>query len=295
MADTADDSSTTARESIEIDGRARSYTVVAPVTADRPRDLVLIFHGSRQTGDKHRTFTGHAFDALTRDHDAVVVYLDGHAGNWNDARRESRFPARLEDVDDVAFVRAVIRRLATSHAISPDRVFAVGYSNGGQMVMRLAHETPRLLAGAAVISATMPASDDFLLAGTAPAAMPVLLIHGTKDRIVSYQGGEMSWWARKLFKVGGRSLSMPETAAYFAAGNGLDAQPRTDVLALDRVERSEYRGAGRPPVALYTVVGGGHTVPGPKKAPFVLGKTTDAFDTAQLVAEFFDLGRPGRT
>lgn len=268
-------------DSLVIDGRKRTYTVVA---GPAPRAVLLVFHGSRQSGVVHRRFTGGSFDALARTHDAAVVYLDGHAGNWNDARRESRFKARRENVDDVAFTRAVVDRLG----VDPGRVLAVGYSNGGQMVMRLTHETPQPLAGAAVIAATMPTPEHFLLDGVTPAAIPMLLIHGTKDRIVPYAGGGLAWWARALFKVGGSNRSMPETAAYFAAANGLDVAPTTAVVASDgatTVERLEYRADNRPPVTLYTVIGGGHTIPGPKAAPFVVGRTSTAVDTATLLGQ----------
>jgi polyhydroxybutyrate depolymerase len=174
-------------------------------------------------------------------------------------------------------------------------VFAVGYSNGGQMVMRLAHEAPGLIAGAAVIAATMPAPDNFLAADALPAPMPVLLIHGTKDPIISYVGGEMQWWTRSLFKVGGRALSMPETAAYCASRNGIDGEPAARTLpgstAGTSVELTEFRHDDRPPVALYTVHGGGHTIPGPRKAPAILGRTNQDVNTADLIGEFFGLSR----
>lgn len=270
-------------DSVDIDGRTRTFSV----TGGPSKNLVLVFHGSKQTGEKHRQFTGGIFDTLP----AVVAHLDGYRGNWNDARRQSGFPARVENIDDVAFVRAVIAKLETSHGIDPERVFGIGYSNGGQMVMRLVHETPTPLAGATVIAATMPAAESFLLPDAPPAPMPVLLIHGTKDPIVSYHGGEMSWFTRTVFKVGGRSLSMPETAAYYAARNGITTPPTSTKLSSTSIEKTEYRTSGHPPVALYTIHGGGHTIPGPRRAPasFVVGKTSSEVNTAELVKEFFDL------
>ncbi|MDQ0791440.1 polyhydroxybutyrate depolymerase [Streptomyces sp. B3I7] len=284
--------------SVDVDGRPRTYTVVGPADGKPSRALVLVFHGSSQTGRKHRAFTGAAYDALADTNEAVVVYLDGHKGNWNDARRGSSFPARTENIDDVAFARSVVGKLAESHRIDTHRVFAVGYSNGGQMVMRLMHEAPELLAGAAVIAATLPAPENFLAADLSPAPMPVALIHGTKDRIVPYAGGEMAWWTRKLFKVGGRGLSAPRTAAYFARHNGIATEPvsttvphRAGSADGTSVERTAYEQQDRPPVVLYTVHGGGHTVPGPKKAPAVLGRTSQDLDVAELVGEFFGTGR----
>ena len=264
------------KDSVEVDGRRRTYEVVGAPS----RNLLLVFHGSKQSGAKHRKFTGGMYD----DGAAVVVYLDGYRGNWNDARRESSFPARRDHIDDVAFVRTVIEKLTATHGIDPERVFAVGYSNGGQMVMRLAHEAPELIAGAAVIAATMPAPDNFLVAEAPAVPMPVLLIHGTKDPIVPYTGGEMRWWARALFKVGGASLSMPATAAYFAGRNGITAPPVTTEVTAE-VERTAYRRPGHPPVTLYTVRGGGHTIPGPAKAPALIGRTNHDVTTARLVEE----------
>ncbi|MFI2423000.1 alpha/beta hydrolase family esterase [Streptomyces sp. NPDC018955] len=287
------------RESIEVGGRTRTYTVVGPMDGKPSRALVLVFHGSRQNGAKHRKFTGGVFDAPADDGGAVVVYLDGHRGHWNDARRHSSFAARKENIDDVAFTRSVIGRLTDSHHIDPRRVFAVGYSNGGQMVMRLAHETPELVAGAVVIAATMPVPEDFPPADAPPAPMPVMLIHGTKDPIIRYEGGEMSWWVRTLFRVGGRSLSVPRTAAYFAARNGITGEPvsvslpkRAGSDGRTWVERTDHRQPERPPVVLYTVHGGGHTIPGPAKGPAVIGRTSQDVNTADLIAAFFGIRTP---
>ncbi|MEV6347103.1 hypothetical protein [Actinoplanes sp. NPDC051851] len=264
----------TMRHSIDVDGRTRTYTLVE---ADS-EDLLLVFHGSKQDGAKHRAFTGNAFDALATAGVATVAYLDGYRGNWNDARRTSAFPARAENVDDVAFAHAV------ADQIKPRRVFAVGYSNGGQMVLRLMHETPALLSGAAVIAATMPEPDAFLFPDAPPAPMPLIIIHGTKDPITAYAGGEFPWWARKLFKVGGRSLSAPDTAAYFAGRNGIHAAPSTARLGT-MIEQTSYASPGRPPVSLYTVHGGGHTIPGPRNSPAIMGRTSHDANTADLLAD----------
>lgn len=285
-------------ESIEVSGRPRTYTVVGDADGKPSRALVMIFHGSSQTGQTHRKFTGAAYDSLASTGEAVVVYLDGHRGNWNDARRNSSFAARTDNVDDIGFTRAVVGKLAASHRIDKDRVFVVGYSNGGQMAMRLMHEAHDLIAGAAVIAATLPTPENFLAADASPAPVPVALIHGTKDRIVPYAGGEMRWWMRKLFKVGGRCLSAPQTAAYFAEHNGITDEPVSSRLPQragstngTSVERTTYQQQERPKVVLYTVHGGGHTVPGFAKGPALLGRTSQDIDTADVLDEFFGIRR----
>ncbi len=281
------------RTSVAAGGRTRTLTVVGAPAAVRPRALVLVFHGSRQTGDVHRAFTGGVLDELAADGSAVVAYLDGYRGNWNDARLESRFPARRDGVDDVAFVRAVVARLAETHGIDPSRVVAVGFSNGGQFVMRLLHEVPGELAGGVVIAATMPVPRSFLAPVDAggPERPPVALVAGTRDPIIPFAGGGMRWWVRALFRIGGAGLSAPETAEYFARRNGISAPPMTMPIpsgprARDtRVDRVDHREPGHAPVTLFVVHGGGHTVPGPQAGPALVGRTSGDISMPGIVRE----------
>lgn len=286
---------------VEVGGRSRTFSLVDGSGGGR-RALILVFHGSKQTGAAHRHFTGGALDALAESGAAVIAYLDGHRRNWNDARKESAFPARVENIDDVAFTRRVIADLVASHDVDPRRVYAVGYSNGGQMVLRLLHETPELFAGAAVIAATMPVPESFLAPSPAPEPLPVpvLLVHGTRDPIVPYRGGRFPAWARRVFQVDGAGMSAPETARYFAHRNGMTGEPVVTRLptggrrpARTWVEQTDYREEGRQPVRLLTVHGGGHTVPGPRRAPLVLGRTERRVSAASALAEFLGIARTG--
>ncbi|GAB2627113.1 hypothetical protein Aab01nite_80250 [Paractinoplanes abujensis] len=260
---------------IDAAGRTRSYTLLEPAGGhDR---LLLVFHGSTQNGAKFRSFTGHAFDAVPG---TAVAYLDGYRGNWNDARLGSRFPARRAGVDDVAFAEAVIKR----HAYGRE-VYAAGYSNGGGLVVRLLHERPDLLAGAAIIAAQQPAPSNFLDPGLPVVPKPVLIVHGTADRIIPYRGGEMAAWARLAFKVSGEMLSAPETAAYFAARNGITTPP-TSVDLSGSLTRTDHRQDGKPPVRLFTAHGAGHTVPGPHAAPRLVGRTNHELHVTTAMADF---------
>lgn len=281
------------RSSVVAAGRTRTMTVVGAPGGVRGRALVVVFHGSRQSGDVHRAFTGGALDVLAAEGAAVVAYLDGHRGNWNDARRESRFPARRDGVDDVAFVRAVVARLEVTHGVDARRVVAVGFSNGGQFVLRLLHEIPGDLAGAVVVAATMPVPESFVAEEGAASAgrPPVALVAGTRDPIVPFDGGRMPWWARALFRVGGSSLSAPETARHFARRNGITAPgiatdvPTGPAARGTRVERTDYREPGRAPVTLYTIHGGGHTVPGPTAGPAIVGRTAGDVSILDIARE----------
>lgn len=261
-------------ETIDVAGRTRSYTLITPPTQAYDQ-VLLVFHGSTQNAESFRKFTSNAFDRFDN---TAVVYLDGFQGNWNDARKHSRFPARTHDIDDVAFAEAVVKRVADGR-----QTYAAGYSNGGGMVIRLLHERPDLITGAAVIAAQQPAPDNFLIPDLPVTPKPLVLFHGTKDRIVPYHGGRMAAWARLAFRVDGAMLSAPQTAAYFAERNGITAPPVTTA------DRTDYRQDGRASVTLYTLPGGGHTIPGPQPSPRLMGRTATDVHAVPAIKEFLSL------
>ena len=97
------------------------------------------------------------------------------------------------------------------------------------------------------------------------------------------------------FRPRGLGLSARQTAEYYARRNGITTHPRSHHLksgpgsGKTEIERMDYRQAGHPPVTLYTVHGGGHVVPGPKKAPRIKGRSTQRLVAADAIGEFFGL------
>jgi polyhydroxybutyrate depolymerase len=280
---------------ITVAGRERAVTIVGPQSPVAAAPAILYFHGSNQTAASGRAFTGGTFDALAR-RGVVVAYLDGHKRNWNDARASSAFAARRDGVDDVAFATATIDRLVGEYGVDRARIYAVGFSAGGALVIRLAHAIPALLAGAALIAATQPVPENFLLHDAPPAPLPLVAFHGTRDPLVPYGGGMASLWG---FRPRGLGLSAPATADYFAARNGITTAPASRRVApragagRTTVERTDYRQDGHAPVTLFTIHGGGHVVPGPRRAPRIMGRSTDQLVAADAIAAFFGLGTPG--
>ncbi len=277
---------------LTVTGRERAVTIVGPPGLVAHAPAILYFHGANQTAASGRAFTGGTFDALTA-RGVVVAYLDGYKRNWNDARASSAFAARRDGVDDVAFATATIERLVGEYGVARSRVYAVGFSAGGALVIRLVHAIPALLAGAALIAATQPVPENFLLNDAPPAALPLVIFHGTRDPLVPYGGGMASLWG---FRPRGLGLSAPATADYFAACNGITAAPQSQRLAphggngRTTIERTDYRQDGHAPVTLFTIHGGGHVVPGPQRAPFIMGRSTTQLVAAEEIATFFGLG-----
>lgn len=253
---------------------------------------ILVFHGSNQTGTGFRRFSGETLDRLTAH--GALAYLDGYHKNWNDARRSSTFPARRDDIDDVAFARAAAQELAHRYGVAGERFYAVGYSSGGAFVLRLLLQAADALAGAAVISATMPAPANLLDIDHGARPVPTTIIHGTRDRLVPYDGGMASLWG---FRPRGLGLSAIDTAHALALRNNITDPPTTAPMpelndGKTTIERTSFDQANRAPVVLYTVNGGGHTVPGPKSAPFIMGRTAHGLNAGDAIAATWDTRKP---
>ncbi|MHA7268940.1 CE1 family esterase [Arthrobacter sp. HLT1-20] len=272
-------------EALTVDGRTRTYLLMGPIprayATSEPSAVLIVLHGSSQTGQGVRSFSGNSFDLLAEEGRVAVVYPDGLKKRWNHNTSAS------EATNDVAFVAALAGHFHALHGPVP--VIVLGFSNGGQLAIRLVHEIPQKLHGAAIVGATLPRPGGLAFADK-HLPLPVMMIHGTHDPVVPYGG--QGWFGSLLGRP--RGPSAPETAEYFAARNGITATPKTTVLphrpesGRTSVLLTRYEQPGLAPVALYTVVGGGHVVPNRhRKAIIFAGRTTQDISAVAALEEFF--------
>ncbi len=275
------------RRSIEVGGRTRTWHLHLPPPLDpeRPRPLVVVLHGGGGNGRGMRILTRRRFESLADREGFVVAYPDGWERNWNDTR------VGAKDVDDLAFLSAMIDAVAAEIPIDPHRVYATGISNGGMMSLRLAYDLSARFAAVAAVTASMPEN---LMARPAPTQpVAVMLIDGTADRLVPWEGGRVG--GRLADR--GRVVSVDATVAFWVRHDG--CRPKPDVADLadrdpddgTRIRRETYGGGrGGSEVVLVCVTGGGHTWPGgvgylPER---VIGKTSRDVDACDVIWEFFE-------
>ncbi|WP_165241197.1 alpha/beta hydrolase family esterase [Corynebacterium lizhenjunii] len=259
---------------LEHQGRQRKYVLVTPQGAPGPHDLLIFFHGSLQSGNVIRRFTAGTFDALDG---MQVAYPYGVEQHFNDARATLPVAARELGIDDVGFTRAVVRELA------PRRVFLAGFSNGGQMVLRLLFDAPGLADAAVVFASTLGAGSNHAPTNPDSAFLPtpVLLMHGTADPLAPYEGGTAGL---DVQRTRGPVLGAMETAARLAELNGAHPEPVSEQIFGDT---TRFRWEGPAPVELLRVAGMGHLIPSGNVLDARLGRNTNSFIAADLVAEFF--------
>jgi polyhydroxybutyrate depolymerase len=271
-----------------VDGVARTYTVFVPDSARDRRDsvpAVIVLHGGRGDGARVRRIMG--LDRIAEREGFVAVYPDSLGRSWNDGRQ-----FRRSRTDDVSFLLRLKRSLVRRGLADPERVFVAGVSNGGMMAHRVACEAPGAFAGFASIIANMPVRVIDRCAPDRP--VPMMVINGTDDRLMPYDGGGVGFRGRR-----GAVVSTFETVEFWRAHNGCDRRPGRRMLPNRDPEdgsrvvmffSTECRGG---PVLHLRVEGGGHRVPGSpvRDLPFIadraLGQQNNDISTAEVITRFF--------
>ena len=244
--------------------------------------LLFAFHGGGATGRGIPRLTH--FNEIADRERFVVVYPDGLGRHWRDGRATN---SEVDGIDDVSFVSALVHKLTADYKIPVHRVYAAGISNGGFFSQRLAVEIPEQIRGVATVAATMPVTLSNLRSLKKP--IPIMLVQGTDDPLVPYDGGDVRAGAK------GPILSARDSAIKWAQLNGCSTQPEITHMPV-RIDdatriRVEKYGSCREnaEVILIVVEGGGHTWPGgwqyfPER---IIGKTTRNIDASEEIMAFF--------
>jgi polyhydroxybutyrate depolymerase len=283
-------SGTVTHGSIDIDGRKRTYQAYVPKGLARGAALVLAMHGSGENGTAMRIETGYGFERLADERGFAVVYPNGHKGHWNTCEIDK--DAEQPGIDDVRFLTALADKFVDEIGTDRNRVFGVGLSEGGYMAIRLALEAPRFRALASV-EANLPAPENFQCKPVTQGSASLILIHGTKDRLVPFEGGEGSliFGLLKNPKV----LSSHATAQYFADLDSIVGRPvTTRSISADGfgIEQSIWSNGSGAEVELIAIDGAGHTFPQPYyRARRILGPSPRDPNAAEVIWAFFERQR----
>ena len=243
-----------------VDGRERFFVEYVPKSLKAGAPLLFVLHASGGDGASMREYSNFEFDTRADANGFVVVYPDGADSTWNDCRAGSPFSSKALKIDDVGFIETLIGYEAKAHGIERKRVFAAGWSNGGQLAYRLALEKPDDFAGVAAISASVPVKQS-RDCGQMDKPIPVMVINGTADPINPYRGGMVTLGGAQL----GNVLSSEDTAKYWARLLGETGAPQTQALphvgGRTTVTRMTWVKGGTPVVVHYAVQNGGHAMP----------------------------------
>lgn len=285
---------------LEVAGQQREYLLFTPDAMPAgPRPLVLLLHGHLGTA-ANAMGTGRspsplsawlAVAAREKLRLAALQGLKGRDGRtgWHDCRRDA---GDNPEVDDVAFASAVVRQLVDAGQVDARRIYVMGMSNGAMMTLRLALEmTPRPAAVAAVAGSMARQSD----CAAARGPVSVLLIAGTADPLVPYDGGEVGLGSRANR---GEVTGVAATRDYWLHTDCLvGAKPVAFAFPHSgtgdtHADRQAWGPDGGPQVAVLTIRNGGHVEPSlrfdyPRLYYRIVGPQSHDLESAEEAWRFF--------
>jgi polyhydroxybutyrate depolymerase len=266
-------------------GLNRTYVVHVPEGHDQktPMPVVLALHGATMNGPMMAWFSG-----LNRKADEagfIAVYPNG-TGNfssftWNGGNCCGL--AVQNQVDDVAFINALLDDLMGSYNVDTRRIYATGISNGAVMAYRLASELSDRIAAIAPVSGSMGTEIRQL-----KRPVSVLHFHGTLDEYIPFLGGK-----GKKSVTSTDFWPVDQSIWSWVKSNGCDENRKIDLLSKSgdemTVTRKTYAGGkDGTEVVLVVIEGGGHTWPGMRSPAVTLGKSALNISASDLIWEFFE-------
>ncbi|NLI76095.1 MAG: esterase [Candidatus Riflebacteria bacterium] len=279
-------------KTLSIGGHERRFLLYVPpgVTgASAPMPLVLAIHGGGGNMWSFSRFVD--FRPLAASEGFLLAYPNAFDKNWNEGR-VNFLPehANLRDVDDVRFLTSLVAAVGKEYPVDAKRVFAAGISNGGFMSQYLAIRDSGTFAAIAAVTATMGEAVAASFTPTLPVS--VMIINGTEDPLVPYDGGEVKILRTKR----GRCVSTAVAVDKWVTFNGCASPPAVavwpDVDPDDGclVTASTWSGgrAGTE-VVLLKVAGGGHTWPGGGQylPQGLIGRVCRDFAATTVIWQFF--------
>lgn len=226
----------------------------------QPVPLVFFFHGYQENGAYARTYTN--LDQTANANGFIVVYPDGSGSasslSWNGSGCCGY--ALENNVDEPAFVHAIIADVTTMVNVDVKRIYAAGFSNGALLSYRLACTMSETFAAVA------PAGGVLMYSPCQPTEPVSLMhVHGLTDTVVPFDGG-------------GSGIQFPPVKDSLAAWVKLDGCSGAEKIEKNGLLTHTIYGTCMPGVSveLYTIDHSGHTWPSQYVAP-----------VSQIVWDFF--------
>jgi len=201
-------------QSLQYDGNNRQYELYIPQNYDGSESVPLLFNFHAGDGTSASQIYISDMRNLADENNFILVYpqaiadpTDGGSLNWM-FKGES-------DHDDIYFVEAMIDEIATQYSIDQSRVYACGYSLGGEFVHELLCRLNNRIAAGVAVARTMFIETYENCVPEHPTA--IMSILGTDDFNSLYHGVE---FAGVLYY-----LSAADTHQFWIDYNNTDPNP----------------------------------------------------------------------
>jgi len=265
---------------------------VPPRATERQRLRVIFnFHGGGGTGANQQQYS--LMNALADRETFITVYPNGtgrfenHLLTWNAG--SCCVYAALNNIDDVGFTIALLKRLEELIPIDRSRVYATGMSNGAMMAYRLAAEVPQYFAAIAPVAGGMVVPQ---FQSSSP--LPVMHFHSVDDPRALYNGGLGTPFPLTKSRVFHPDID--QMIVKWVDHNGCSKEARITARLQDDNGRGHtatrfFYGSclKDTEVVFWKLTGAGHVWPGGKQKVMerILGPSTDIIDANREMWNFF--------
>ena len=170
-------------------GETRSYVIYIPYSyqEDKPTPLMINFHGFGGNASDYAQNIGeyNGLNTTANENNFIVVYpqaVIGPKGStyWTPGDNG------IENIrqNDIYFTKELISEIASIYNLDKNRVYAVGFSNGGMMSYSLACLGAEFIAAVGIMSGISISGD----CETPNISTSIIHFHSTEDNILPYEG-----------------------------------------------------------------------------------------------------------
>ncbi len=207
-------------------------------------------------------------------------YPGGQSGGQGRGERQNT----AAPADDIDFLNEMLDQMATKFPVDRARVYVTGLSDGGFMAMKAGCAMANRIAAIAPVGAAMPKT--MVCLPSRP--LPVVMINGTSDPIVPYDGG-----TEHNLRL--PTLSAEDSAKAWAKMNRCSEKPTQTKFSPQQKGGMEtkiqtYSSCQQDgQVVLYSLKGGGNTWPGGEQYEVEkqIGKTSQDLKANETMWSFF--------
>lgn len=266
-------------ESMVYDGLERTFFVHLPqhYSNSITYPTIFVMHGGGALG--YEGVEGQSqLSELSDIENFIVVYPEGleQLGfrTWNAG--DCCPSASAIGTDDIGFINALLEKLKMELSINDRKVYATGFSNGGQLAYKLANHYPHKFAAVSAVAGVL---QDFPFNPTRK--VPIIHFHSYQDSTAPYNGG-LSDAPFINFEFPSVDSTLTLIANNYNCGQikeTIFSDPNTyDFFRYSDCENNVL-------LELYVSQDGGHTWPGGQA--FVNMPTTNHFNASNLMWHFF--------
>jgi len=279
-------------KTISVDGRQREYIIHLPPNYQSASQLPVLFGLHGGGGTYENTIKFYNLNSLSDKNGFIVVYPNAIGKSWTIPGFSTRSKKADTSVDDVHFISVVLDTIIRYYKGDSSHVFTTGISRGGEFSYYLAYKLSNRITAIAPVCASVPSPVLKYYSFNHPT--PVLMINGTADPLIPYDGGYGKYLRTNEPDEGFDMASTDNVLKKVLllnscpVDNKVTAMPDNDMDDDCTATKYQYT-CGAVDVILIKVQNGGHTWAGGKQylPKFIIGKVCRDFNAEDEIFNFF--------